>query len=71
MELEYSTMSSEHSSDSSDISEESTHLEDCEIAGVRFQLPQELCENKHVFKEFFSSRTWYEQFTEQQRQHLK
>ena len=71
MELEYSTMSSEQSSDSSDISQESTHLEECDIGGVRLQLPQGLCENKNIFKEFFSSRTWHEQFTEQQRQHLK
>lgn len=71
MELEYSTMSSEGSSVESELSQESTHLEEFHIEGVRLQLPQDLCENKSIFKEFFSHRTWHECFTEQQKQHLK
>jgi hypothetical protein len=71
MELEYSTMSSEGSSVGSELSQESTRLEEFHIGGVRLQLPQGLCENKNIFKEFFSHRTWHECFTEQQKQHLK
>ena len=71
MELEYSTMSSEGSSVESELSQESTYLEEFHIEGVRLQLPQGLCENKSIFKEFFSHRTWHECFTEQQKQHLK
>lgn len=71
MELEYSTMSSEGSSVESELSQDSTRLEEFHIEGVRLQLPQGLCENKHIFKEFFSSQTWHECFTEQQKQHLK
>ncbi|PSN38507.1 hypothetical protein C0J52_24318 [Blattella germanica] len=71
MDLEYSTMSSDGSSDGSDGSHESTRLEECTIAGVRLQLPQGLCENRMVFKEFFSNSTWRECFTEQEKQHLK
>jgi hypothetical protein len=71
MELEYSTLSSEGSSVGSELSQESTRLEEFHIEGVRLQLPQGLCENKNIFKEFFSHRTWYECFTEQQKQHLK
>jgi hypothetical protein len=71
MELEYSTMSSEGSSVESELSHESTRLEEFHIEGVRLQLPQGLCENKSIFKEFFSHRTWHECFTEQQKQHLK
>ncbi|KAJ4431725.1 hypothetical protein ANN_20327 [Periplaneta americana] len=71
MDLEYSTMSSDGSSVGSELSQESTRCEECHIEGVRLQLPQGLCENKNIFKEFFSYRTWRECFTEQQRQHLK
>jgi hypothetical protein len=71
MELEYSTMSSEGSSVESELSQGSTRLEEFHIEGVRLQLPQGLCENKSIFKEFFSHRTWHECFTEQQKQHLK
>jgi len=71
MELEYSTMSSDGSSVESELSQESTHLEEFHIEGVRLQLPQGLCEDKSIFKEFFSHRTWHECFTEQQKQHLK
>jgi hypothetical protein len=71
MELEYSTMSSEGSSVGSELSQESTRLEEFHIEGVRLQLPQGLCENKNIFKEFFSHRTWQECFTEHQKQHLK
>lgn len=71
MELEYSTMSSEATSMSSEMSHEITRLEECRIEGVRLQLPQGLCENKDIFKEFFSHRMWQDSFTEQQKQHLK
>jgi hypothetical protein len=71
MELEYSTMSSEGSSVGSESSQESTRLEEFHIENVRLKLPQGLCENKNIFKEFFSHRTWHECFTEQQKQHLK
>lgn len=64
-------MSSEGSSVESELSQESTHLEEFHIEGIRLQLPQGLCENKSIFKEFFSHRTWHECFTEQQKQHLK
>ena len=73
MEMDYITMSSDSSSSVSDtdISTQSVRMEDCRIDGVRLQLPQGLCENKDIFKEFFSMKLWQETLTEQQKQHLK
>ncbi|XP_068085697.1 nuclear factor related to kappa-B-binding protein [Anabrus simplex] len=71
MEPEYSTLSSESSMVSSETSHESTRLEECRIEGVDLKLPQGLCENKDIFREFFSMQMWQECLTEQQRQHLK
>ncbi|GLH11694.1 Nuclear factor related to kappa-b-binding protein isoform x2 [Gryllus bimaculatus] len=71
MEPEYSTMSSEGSVLSSEMSHESLRMEECRVGGVELRLPQGLCENKEIFREFFSMRTWQECFNDQQREHLK
>nr|CAD7200167.1 unnamed protein product [Timema douglasi] len=71
MDVEYS-MSSNASTSGSDVSQESTtKFEEFCAEGVRIQLPQDLCENKDIFKEFFSMQTWQEGFSEEDKQHLK
>lgn len=56
------------SSDSSD-SDEGT-LESVNILGQTLELPQDLCENFAIFKEFFSMKTW-QLLDETSKQHLK
>nr|CAD7444362.1 unnamed protein product [Timema bartmani] len=53
------------------IQESTTKFEEFCAEGVRIQLPQDLCENKDIFKEFFSMQTWQEGFSEEDKQHLK
>lgn len=70
-ELSYSDDSpsdSGSSSGSSDSEEES--LEPVHILGVSLELPQELCEDYGIFKEFFSRRTW-QALDEEDKIHLK
>lgn len=63
-----SNSSSGSSSDSSDGEEEV--LEPVRILGHTLELPQDLCEDYGVFKEFFSMKTW-EALDDKHREHLK
>lgn len=58
------------SSYQSDNQQNEERLEDAIVCGQRLQLPQGLCENSKVFKEFFSARMW-NSLTDASRQHLK
>lgn len=45
-------------------------LEEIKVCGTHFQIPKGLCEDHEAFKEILSRETW-NNFSEQQRQHLK
>ncbi|RVE46624.1 hypothetical protein evm_008697 [Chilo suppressalis] len=62
-----SSSSSETSSGSSDGDDEV--MEPVRVLGQSFELPQELCEDYSIFKEFFSLKTW-ESLEEKHRQQL-
>lgn len=62
-----SSSSSETSSGSSDAEEEM--MEPIRILGHTMELPQELCEDYSIFREFFSIKTW-EALDENQREQL-
>ncbi|XP_072931818.1 uncharacterized protein [Epargyreus clarus] len=65
---ESSSSSSESSSGTSDSDEEV--LEPVRILGQTLELPQDLCENPEIFKEFFSMKAW-ECLDEEDKEHLK
>jgi nuclear factor related to kappa-B-binding protein len=46
-------------------------LEDVCLGSTRLPLPQGLCENEAIFKEFFSLDTWQNVLTANQREQLK
>lgn len=59
------------SSDSSgDSSQDEERLEPTRILGTTFELPQDLCENPDIFKEFLSLKAW-ESLSETNVRHLK
>lgn len=64
---ESSSSSSDSSSGSSEGEEETT--EPVRILGHSLELPQELCEDYTVFKEFFSMKTW-ESLEDKHKEHL-
>lgn len=71
----WSSSESEETGSSFSYSEESSTntplgMEAVRVGGESFLLPQGLCDNADVFKEFFSLDLWHS-FSEQQRQHLK
>lgn len=73
MESEYSNSGeSSSSSDSSSGSSEGEEevMEPVRILGNSLELPQELCEDFSLFKEFFSMKTW-EALGGEHREHLK
>lgn len=63
-----SSSSSDSSSGSSDCDEEVT--EPVRILGHTLELPQELCEDYSIFKEFFSMKTW-ESLEDKHKEYLK
>lgn len=65
-----SSESDETGSSYSEESNSSLRMEAVRVGGERLLLPQGLCENPDVFREFLSLDTWYS-FSESQRQHLK
>lgn len=63
-----SISSSDSSGDSSSQDEE--RLEPARILGTTFELPQDLCENPDIFKEFLSLKAW-ESLSDTDIRHLK
>lgn len=63
-----SSSSSESSSGSSEGDDDAT--EPVRIMGETLELPQELCEDYALFKEFFSMKTW-ESLEDKHKEHLK
>ncbi|CAK1543121.1 unnamed protein product [Leptosia nina] len=65
---ETSSSSSDSSSETSDSEEEI--VEPVRILGQNFELPQDLCEDPALFKEFFSMKTW-ESLEDKHKEQLK
>ncbi|XP_052742079.1 nuclear factor related to kappa-B-binding protein isoform X2 [Bicyclus anynana] len=74
-EISYSSSESNSSSSSSNSTSASSEYDEevtepVRILGQTLELPQELCENYDIFKEFFSMKTW-ECLEDKQKEYLK